>query len=327
MTDPQAKTLLRSDRLSRDFISVGVEDSVALALEKIRGTPGTGEIFYCYACDPEGKLVGVVPVRKLLRADPTDKIGALMFTRVVKLPIDATDELVEDFFVTYRFLAFPVVDENERIVGVVEVNQFVDAYEDVLDEDVEGRVRDEVFRFVGLPENELEGEQSVPRKAFRRFPWLLVNIAGGFLAATITRIFEHSIDQVVIVASFIPMVLVLSESLGVQTTAVSAAMLHEGKMRWGLLGKEVLATALAGTMAAAVVASLGSFYAWKTLFPLALFFGVACSTGFAAAFGAVLPLAFRRFKVDPHLASAPLVLATSDNLTLLVYFSLCSWLL
>lgn len=323
----QSTTLLRSDRLSKDFIAVGVEDTVSVALEKIRGTPGTRDIFYCYACDPEGRLVGVVPVRKLLRANPSEKIGELMFTRVVKLPLNATDDLVEDFFVTYRFLAFPVVDEEGKIAGVVEVNQFVDAYEDVLDEDVEGRVRDEVFRFVGLPENELELDQSVPRRALRRFPWLLVNIAGGFLAATITRIFEHSLQEVVVVAAFIPMVLVLSESLGVQTTAVASAMLNEGKMRWNLLGKEVAATALAGSMAAVVVATLGSFYAWKTLFPLALFFGVSCSTLFAASFGAVLPLAFKRFKVDPHLASAPLVLATSDNLTLLVYFSLCSFLL
>lgn len=318
-------SLLRSDRLSRDFIAVGVEDTVATALEKIRMSPGTGEIFYCYACDPEGRLVGVVPVRKLLRSQPDERIASLMFTRVVKLPVNATDDIVEDFFVTYRFLAFPVVHEDGRIAGVVEVNNFVDAYEDVLDEDVEGRVRDEVFRFLGLPENELE-EKSTGRKALRRFPWLLVNIAGGFLAATISRIFEETVATIVVATAFIPMVLVLSESLGVQTTAVSAHMLQEGRFRWDVLRKEVTATAIAGVMAAAVVAVLGSFYAWKTLLPVALFVGIAASTMIAASLGAVLPLAFKRFKVDPHLASAPLVLATSDNLTLLIYFSLVRWL-
>ncbi|MFL5319001.1 MAG: magnesium transporter, partial [Myxococcaceae bacterium] len=126
---------------------------------------------------------------------------------------------------------------------------------------------------------------------------------------------------------FIPMVLVLSESLGVQTTAVSSHMLSEGRFRWNVLRQEVLATALAGLMAAVVVALLGSFYAWKTLFPVALFFAIGASTLIAASLGAVLPLMFRRFKVDPHLASAPLVLAASDNLTLLIYFSLVAWLL
>src|SRR6476620_8742024 len=121
MQEADGHSLLRSDRLSREFIAVGVEDSVATALEKIRQSPGTGEIFYTYACDPAGRLVGVVPVRKLLRAQPEELIGSLMFTRVVKLPVNATDELVEDFFVTYRFLAFPVVDADGRIVGVVEV--------------------------------------------------------------------------------------------------------------------------------------------------------------------------------------------------------------
>ena len=321
-----AHSLLRSDRLSRDFVAVGADDTVAQALEKMRATPGTNEIFYCYACDEAGRLVGVVPIRKLIRAAPEERIRSLMIARVVKLPATATDEVVEDFFVTYRFLAFPVVDAEDRIVGVIEVNQFVDTYSDTLYDEVEGRVRDEVFRFVGLPEDEMKEVRPL-RMALRRFPWLLVNIAGGFLAATVSRVFEHTVERLVVVAAFIPMVLVLSESLGVQTTAVSAAMLTEGQVDVRRVRLEVGAAALAGLMAAVVVALLGRLYSPTLAFPFALFVAISLSTLLASSLGAVLPFLFRRFHVDPHLAAAPLVLAISDNITLFTYFTLVTWLL
>ena len=318
-------SLLRDDRLSRDFVAVGTEDTVAQALDKLRAAPGTHEIFYCYACDPEGRLVGVVPIRKLIRAAADERIATLMFTRVVKLPADAPDELVEDFFVTYRFLAFPVVDAEGRIVGVAEVNQFVDTLDTLFDE-VEGRVSEDVFRFLGLPENEMKEKRPLVM-ALRRFPWLLVNIGGGFLAATVSRLFEHTVERLVVVAAFIPMVLVLSESLGVQTTAVSASMIAQQKVDVPQVRREVLGTCLAGVMAALVVALLGLFYSPRLAFPLVLFIAITLSTSLAATLGALLPFAFRRFRVDPHLASAPLVLAISDNITLFTYFSLVTRLL
>lgn len=326
-TPPEtAYTLLRSDRLSRDFTAVGVEDTIAQALEKLRAHPGTGEIFYCYACDLAGRLVGVVPIRKLIRAAPDERIAALMFTRVVKLPVDASDAVVEDFFVTYRFLAFPVVDAEGRIVGVVEMNQFVDAFSDTLFDEVEGRVRDEVYRFVGLPRDATR-ETRPGRMALKRFPWLLVNIAGGFLAATTTRLFEHTVAELVVVSAFIPMVLVLSESLGVQTTAVAASMVTHGEVDRKVVAREMLAASLAGLMAAAVVALLGRAYSPGFGFPLALFVAVTVSATLASCLGGVLPFLFKRLKVDPHLASAPLVLAVSDNVTLLAYFGLVTRLL
>ncbi|WP_257457329.1 magnesium transporter [Archangium lipolyticum] len=318
-------TLLRSDRLSRDFVAVGAEDTVAQALEKIRAAPGTNEIFYCYACDPAGRLVGVVPSRKLIRASPEERISSLMFTRVVKLPANAPDSLVEDFFVTYRFLAFPVVDTEDRIVGVVEVSNFVDTFSDTLFDEVEGRVRGEVYRFVGLPDNESKERRPLVM-ALRRFPWLLVNIGGGFLAATISRIFERTVEELVVVAAFIPMVLVLSESLGVQTTAVSTSMLAEQHVDRSQVRREVLGTSLAGMMAATVVALLGRIYAPNLVFPFVLFIAITLSTSLAAILGAVLPFLFHRFRVDPHMASAPLVLAISDNITLFTYFTLVTHL-
>jgi magnesium transporter len=162
--------------------------------------------------------------------------------------------------------------------------------------------------------------------ALRRFPWLLVNIGGGFLAATISRIFERTVEELVVVAAFIPMVLVLSESLGVQTTAVSASMLAEQHVDRSQVRREVLGTSLAGMMAAVVVALLGRLYAPSIAFPFVLFIAITLSTTLAASLGAVLPFLFHRFRVDPHMASAPLVLAISDNITLLTYFTLVTHL-
>jgi magnesium transporter len=314
-------TLLVRENLSDDWVAVGVEDTVQVALEKIRSAPESREVFYCYACDPDGKLVGVVPIRKLIRASPGDRIDALMSTRIVKLPLGGPDSLVEDFFVTYRFLAFPVVDDGGRIAGMIELDRVVDTLNESMFEDFDGRVRSEVFQFLGLPKDELV-EASPTRRAMRRVPWLLVNIAGGFLAAAQARFFDWTVSHVAVTAAFIPMVLVLSESLGVQTTAVASSMISAGRFDWKEIRRELFATALAGLFAASLVAVLGYFLSHRFAFAEAILIAIALSTVFAASLGAVLPLAFRRFRVDPHLASAPLVLAISDNLTLLVYFSL-----
>jgi magnesium transporter len=315
-------TLLTRENLSEDFVAVGVDDTAAVALEKIRAAPETREIFYCYACDTEGRLVGVVPIRKLIRAAPDQRISELMSTRIVKLPLGAPDSIAQDFFATYRFLAFPVVDSFGRIAGMIELDRLVDNMnESVFGEDFEGRVRGEVFSFVGLPQDEM-AERHPIRRAAKRIPWLLVNVCGGLLAATQARWFDSVVEAVAVTAAFIPMVLVLSESLGVQTTVVAAAMVAEARMDWKEIGREILATALAGCFAALLVALIGLFFAHHLAFAGALFVAIVVSTSFAACLGAVLPLAFRRFKVDPHLASAPLVLAISDNLTLLVYFGL-----
>lgn len=316
MSDPV--TLLTRENLSEDFVAVGIDDTAAQALEKIRAAPETREVFYCYACDPDGRLVGVVPIRKLIRASPDQKIAELMSTRIVKLPLGAPDSIAQDFFATYRFLAFPVVDSFGRIAGMLELDRVVDTS---MFEDYEGRVRGEVFSFVGLPQDEM-AERHPLRRAAKRLPWLLVNIGGGLLAATQARWFDSVVEAVAVTAAFIPMVLVLSESLGVQTTAVAAAMVSEARMDWREIGREILATSLAGSFAACLVALIGLGFAHHLAFAGALLVAIAVSTSFAACLGAVLPVAFRRFKVDPHLASAPLVLAISDNLTLLIYFSL-----
>ncbi|RKG65997.1 magnesium transporter [Corallococcus sp. CA054B] len=131
-------------------------------------------------------------------------------------------------------------------------------------------------RFVGLPRGEAR-ETRPGRMALKRFPWLLVNIAGGFLAATTTRLFERTVAELVVVSAFIPVVLVLSESLGVQTTAVAASMVTHGEVDRKVVAREVLAASLAGLMAAAVVALLGRVYSPGFGFPLALFVAVPVS--------------------------------------------------
>jgi magnesium transporter len=120
------------------------------------------------------------------------------------------------------------------------------------------------------------------------------------------------------------MVLVLSESLGVQTTAVASSMVSADQFDWREIRREILATFLAGLFAACTVGVIGLWFSHRLAFAGSLLVAITLSTTFAATVGAVLPLAFRRVRVDPHLASAPLVLAISDNVTLLVYFTLVS---
>jgi magnesium transporter len=307
------------DLASPDFYAVPVSSSVEEAVEILRAAPDKA-VFYCYAVDEEGRLAGVVPVRKLLTAARGTAIRDIYAPSAVALPADGDRALLEDFFATYRFLAFPVVDGARRLVGVVQA----DAFSDQLMGEYEGRIRHDWLSMLGVSERE---ERASALGIVRlRLPWLCFTVASGLVSAYIARGFADTVERVVAISFFVPVVLLVAESVGMQTSAVTVSSLSSDlppPLR-RLLGREVQAAALLGLACGVAVGGVSLAWIGDLRFAVVLGGAMTLTVTTASAVAVAVPGLFRRLGVDPALAAAPLTLAVTDNVTILGYLFVSS---
>jgi magnesium transporter len=307
------------DLARSDYYAVPLGSTVEEAVEILRAAPDKA-VFYCYALDDAGRLAGVVPVRRLLTAARGTRVSEVYSPNVIALPADGNRALLEDFFATYRFLAFPVVDADRRLVGVVQA----DAFSDQVMGEYEGRVRHDWLASLGVSEQE---ERAGPLGIVRlRLPWLLFTVASGLVSAFITGRFRHTVEEILALAFFVPVVLLVAESVGMQTSAVTVSSLSSDMpppLRQ-LLWREVRAAVLLGIACGALVG--GACVAWlrNPQFAIVLGATMTLTVTTAAVLAVGVPGLFRRFGIDPALAAAPLTLAVTDNLTLLTYLTIAA---
>lgn len=295
------------------------------ALEGVRKAPPAGRVVYFYVVDDDDRLVGVLPTRRLLLSTPDTSLADIMIRRVVAIPHDATVLDACEFFTLHKLLAFPIVDDDRRVVGLVDVDLYT---EELSDLDVREE-SDDLFQLIGV--HLTEAEQRRPGIAFRRrFPWLLCNVAGGALAALLADAYGDVVT-LALVAPFIPLVLALAESVSIQSVSLALQSLHGKPPTWGEVGRKVGRELLVGLMLGAACGVLvGALaLAWKGSVSAGLSLAVGISGGVtaAAAIGLAMPLVLKLLRRDPQVASGPIALASSDMCVLLLYFNLGRWLL
>src|SRR5438045_4630865 len=211
----------------KDFPLLDAELTVAEALDRIR-REGIGErVIYFFAVDADKRLVGVLPTRRLLTTALGTPLREIMVRRVVAIPVSATVLDACEFFVLYKFFAFPVVDADRHIIGVVDISLFT---AEMLEEENAGArpvavQADEIFEALGVRLSHLRGASAW--RVFRhRFPWLLATIFGGTMCALLAGAFEATIASSVVIAFFLTMVLGLNESVSMQTMTVTIQALR-----------------------------------------------------------------------------------------------------
>jgi magnesium transporter len=312
--------------LRRDFSRLRVNQTMGQALEAIRQQPPKGRVIYFYVVDDDNRLQGVVPTRRLLLTPLDTKVADIMVREVVTISLHATVLDACEFFTLHRLLAFPVVDEDRHIVGVVDV----ELYTTELSELDRSERNDYLFQLIGV--HLTEAQKSSPFIAFRsRFPWLLCNIAGGILAAFLAGIFEGELQRVVSLALFIPVVLALAESVSIQSVSLALRVLHGQAPTWASiftkLRAEVVIGLFLGVASALVVALVAAVWLGQVSVVLCTLGGIAGGMGAAAVIGMAIPNLLHRLKLDPQVAAGPIALAMADMVTLPIYFNLARWLL
>src|SRR5205809_2594279 len=312
----------------KDFPLLAADMTVSEALERIR-REGVGErVIYFYAVDEQKRLVGVVPTRRLLTAALETPLCRIMVPRVVAIPATATVLDACEFFVLYKFLAFPVVDEQRRVVGAIEANLLA---EDILEAgESEDRHRSaapvgpEFFEALGFRIEQIRGAS--PWRVFRfRFPWLLVTVTGGTLSAILAGFFQATLVRSLALAFFLTMVLGLNESVSAQSMSVTIHALRSVNVTWRWLAtafrREVATAVLLGVACGLLVGII--VWVWRNDLRAAFVIGgsIALSLVTACALGLAVPSLLHRLKLDPKIAAGPVTLALADFVALVIYFT------
>ena len=288
------------------------------ALGRIRASSSAGAIHYFYVVDDANRLVGVVPARKLLAAAPEQTVRELMIDDVVAIPDWATVLIASEYFATRRLLAFPVVNGKGELLGVVDVSLFTSEIIDLAKQ-----TYDDIFQLIGVHGT----AQRSTWMAFRdRFPWLVANIVGGLIAAFIASRFEHLLQEVVVLALFIPVVLALGESVSMQALTLTLQNLTDGPIQWkrlsAALWKEFKTASLLGLGCGGVVGLVVLVWRGDPAVTATIFLAITLSMIVACLLGVLFPTVLHAIKADPRIAAGPVVLASADVATLLFYFGL-----
>jgi magnesium transporter len=330
MTAPTTEINLNDsvvDHMRTDLARLHVNHTVGEALAALRQSPPPARIVYFYVVDDDDCLKGVIPAKSLLLSPPEARVADIMLRQVIALPAGATVLDACEFFVLHRFLAFPVVDADRRLLGVIDVEFYTDELHDLQNVDRPG---DDLFQLIGV--HVARARQRTPWGAFRtRFPWLMCNITGGIAAALLCGFFQDQLERFVALALFIPVVLALAESVSIQSVSLAEQVLREQSPSWRLILQKMRREFVVGVLlggAAGLLVGLMAL-AWLRRLPLAVCVleGIAAGVVVAAVLGTIIPNVLHRFKLNPQVAAGPVALALTDVITLLCYFNVARWML
>ncbi|MCB1501411.1 MAG: magnesium transporter [Bauldia sp.] len=306
--------------MQTEFIAVPPFWNVGQTIDYMREEAELPDEFYVlFVVDAAFHLVGTVALDRLLRSKRPTPIEAITDRDVETVKATDDQEDVARVFERYNLVTAPVVDDDGRMVGVITVDDIVDVIEEEADEDIR--------RLAGVGDEATS--DSVVHVARTRIPWLLINVATAFLAASVIGLFGATIEQMVALAVLMPIVASMSGNAGIQamTVTIRAIATRDAASKAALraIGRE-LAIGLVNGLAVALVVGLAAGL-WFGSVDLGVVIGVALVLCLliAGVAGATVPLAFHRLKIDPAVASGVIVTAITDVAGFFVFLGLSAW--
>jgi magnesium transporter len=287
------------------------------ALDRLRRTGRSAETIYALpVTDDRRRLVGVLGLRDLVLADPDRSIGDLMDTDVYSARVDADQEEVARLIREADLLALPIVDHEDRLVGIV---TFDDAMEVLEEEETEDVARTGGAEPLGRPYL----ATSILQLARSRVVWLFVFIAAGAITVNVLAAFEATLEAEVTLALFVPLVIGTAGNTGAQTATTITRALAVGEVRLADLAPVVLRESSTGlflgiVLAAIAFAPIALLVEQEIAMVVSATLVIACT--WASLLGSLLPLGAKRSGIDPAVMSVPLITALVDASGLVVYF-------
>jgi magnesium transporter len=295
-------------RMQDEFIAVPPSWTVGHAIDYMRETIELPDRFYeLYVVDPNRKLLGAVALDVLLRAKRPVVIADLADEDRRRVRATDDQEEVARMFERYNLIAAPVVDDEDRLVGVITFDDIVDVIEEEAEEDIKA--------LGGVTRHE-ELSDPVWKIAAGRFNWLLVNLATAFLASSVLGLFEGELQKMVALAVLAPIVASQGGNAATQTMTVAVRALATQELgssnAMRIIAREVM-VGLVNGVAFAVITGIAA-YAWFKVPDLGFVIGLAmlCTLVAAALGGVLIPLALERLQADPAISSGPFVTTVTD---------------
>jgi magnesium transporter len=313
--------------MTPDVFAVNETMSVGEAIALIQKAPSDVElIFYLYIVDERNHLVGVTSLRRLLLVPPTTPLKKIMSTDVISVRADTDQEEVARVVQRYDLLGVPVVDQENKLVGVV-------TFDDVFDV-IREEATEDLYALSGVSSE--DSAMSAPIRSVKlRLPWLLVNLATAFLASTVVSNFTGTISEVAVLAALMPIVAGLGGNSATQTLAVMVRGLALGEVTWENSRRVIFKEALVGVangltygiIAGIMVYLLNGISRQSFVLGSILTLAMLINLVIAGIAGTVIPLILKRLKADPALASTVFVTACTDIGGFLSFLGLATMLL
>ncbi len=312
--------------MTTEFIDLKEFHSAQQALEIVRRRARQTETIYSlYVTDASRHLSGIVSLRDLVTADPEDRLGDVMTREVVSVATDADQEEVARVIQRYDFLAVPVVDREQRLVGIVTVDDVIDVIQQEATRDlyaagaVQAGDEDDYFR------------SNLFTVARRRVVWLLVLLVANTGTSAVIASEQLVLKQVVLLAAFIPLLIGTGGNVGAQSSTVVIRGLSTQRLQslgpWRTIARELIAGALLGGLLAVVVVPWAWTMGGSALVAASAGISLVAITTLAATAGAALPLLFARIGLDPALMSAPFITTATDVAGVFIYLKTAQLLL
>lgn len=296
--------------MATEFVSVKETMTIDETLKFLRDiAPNAETPYYIYVLDDQDVLKGIVPIRAILTSLPDVLLKDVMLENVATIPASMDQEDVSNIFQKYGYMAMPVVDEEQVMLGIITVDDIMEVLSDEHTEDM--------YRLAGLDEEE-EIDGSVLDSIRSRLPWLLVNLVTAILASATVSLFDATISKVVALAVFMPLVTGMGGNAGTQTLTLIIRGIALGEIDYEnkkeILRKEFLVGVLHGAALGLIVAILGGLWEGNAVFGLVIGVAMFLNMVIAALSGFFIPLLLKKMGIDPALASAVFVTTMTDVL-------------
>ncbi|SHL39056.1 magnesium transporter [Desulfatibacillum alkenivorans DSM 16219] len=306
-----------------DFVTVSEDTTAEKAIASLQKEYIDVEMpFYLYVTDDYDRLVGVSSLRQLVVVPPETPVRDFMTRDVYRVSTDMDQEEVAKIVARYDILAVPVVDEENKLVGIITVDDVIDI--------IRREATEDMFKMAGVGEEFVE-TQSIVKSTRIRLPWLFASCLGGVLAYFIIGRFEASLKQMAYLAAFIPVIMGMGGNIGTQSSTIVVRGIATGRINirdlWRVVGKELSVGLILGVFYGLVVGAVARIThdQWSLSFAVTL--AVMSSMSIAALVGSMFPLIFARLHIDPAVATGPFVTTSIDILSVFFYFQIATVLL
>ncbi|GAB0235472.1 magnesium transporter [Staphylococcus pseudintermedius] len=322
----EIKALLHYDEdtaggiMTTEYISLTINTPVHEALMRVKDqAPDAETIYVIFVVDEDKKLVGVISLRDLIIAENDAYIEDIMSERVISANVADDQEDVAQTMRDYDFIAMPVVDYQNHLLGIITIDDIVDVMDEEASEDYS--------RLAGVSDID-STDDTIFQTALKRLPWLLILTVLGMITASILGSFEETLEKVALLAAFIPIISGMSGNSGTQSLAVSVRNISTGDIKEKSKIKLALRESGSGFLTGitcAVSLSLIIMLLYGQPY-LALIVGTSLTIAMTVGttIGSVIPLVINRLGIDPAVASGPFITTINDIVSMLIYFGLAT---
>jgi len=304
--------------MALEYVAVKADATIEEAIETIRQKRDEVEhVYYLWVIDDFERIVGIISLKDLVLEPPDRKLKDIMNHEVISANVNMDQEVVANLVKKYDLVSIPVVDDNNRLVGRITHDDIIDVLEEEADEDI--------ALMAGVIDQEIT-ENSVSKISRARLPWLVGGLFGGLLAAVVINQFESSLEKILALSFFFPVIMAMGGNTGTQAATVAVRGLATGDIGLVNISKRLFMEmkvamingVICGVLLGIIVGIWLSDYGLGIVVALAVML-IVVNSGFI---GAAVPLALKRMNIDPALGTGPFVTTSNDILSLLVYLGM-----